>query len=163
MIRGKAPDASGVPALRTGAREAAAERAVRALYGPLSRGVPLAVRNGDGVHDLLGLEETGWLLDEFPRLGFWFDPTRAFRAFRAGSGPATAVWTERLARRVGGVFAHGLGSSLEGGSHPEDVAPPWGTLAEVLPRGVPWVLDVSPSLAAGDVAEAVRYLGSLAR
>ena len=62
--------------------------------------------------------------------------------------------------RVGGVFVQGLGGIGVGGGHPTDDGPDWGTLTEILPRRVPWVLDLSPELPRGDVVDALHFVRS---
>lgn len=147
-----------VRALRGEARAKRVEIAARGLHAALKDGVPLAVRNDDGLERLLGFEETGWLLGALPRLGLWFDPARAERGARLGVGPALSRWADAYAARVAGVAAHGLGSDLAGHAHPEDEGPDWGSLGETLPRRLTWVLDVSGRLSAADVRDAVRFL-----
>lgn len=144
--------------LRAERRDRLVEAAARALHGPLKDGVPLALRNGDGLDDLVGHAEIGWLLDALPRLAVWFDPARAQRAVRLTAAPALTAWTDAWASRAAGVVAHGLGSDLGGHAHPEDAGPDWGSLGASLPRRLTWVLDVSGSLSAADVRDAVRYL-----
>jgi hypothetical protein len=144
--------------LRGVGRERLVEGAARALHAALKDGVPLTVRNGDGLAALLGFEETGWLLSALPRLQLFFDPARAERAARLATGPALVRWTDAHAARVAGVAAHGLGSDLAGRAHPEDAGPDWGSLGDTLPRGRTWVLDVSGTLSAADVRDAVRFL-----
>jgi hypothetical protein len=160
--RGGAEEAGALRAEAQRLREAGAARAVeaaaRALHGPLKAGVPLAVRNGDGLAAVLQHVETGWLLDALPGLALWFDPARAERAARLGNGPAVTAWLDAYGPRVGGVAAHGLGSGLGGRAHPADAGPDWGSLAASLPRRLTWVLDLSGSLAAADVRDAVRFL-----
>ena len=160
VLRGDAPDATALLQRRAATVEEVAVRAARALHAAL-RGTPLALRNAGTAADLL-LEPTTleWLLSDLPRLGFFFDPARALRAHRLGLGPQPAAWADRFGSRTGGVFVHGLGSDLAGHSHPEDGAPEWRLLAEELPRGIPWILDLAPSLAPGDVEDAIRYVES---
>lgn len=147
-------------ALRAGPRERLVEQVARALHGPLREGVPLAVVPGDGAEHLLGLTETGWLLEALPRLMLWLDAARAERAARLGLGPALTAWTDAWAGRTVGVLAHGLGGDLAGHAHPEEDGPAWGSLGESLPRGLPWVLDVSGRLSAADVRDALRCLAA---
>ena len=144
-----------------GEREAATERTARAIHGPLGRGVPLAFRNGGGRQDLLGFEETGWLLSELPSLGLYFDPARAERAARNEEGPSLTAWMDAYAGRCAGIFVHGLGASGSGGAHPADDGPPWSTLVSSLPRNVPWVLDPGEALGRAGVEDALRYLRSI--
>lgn len=139
-------------------RERLVEQVARSLHGPLASGLPLAVVSGDGAADLLGFAETGWLLDALPRLGLWWDAGRAERARRLGLGPPLSSWTDAHGRRMWGGLAHGLGGDLAGHAHPEDQGPDWGSLGEALPRSWPWVLDVSSSLTANAVRDALRYL-----
>lgn len=156
---GEDPDAAAeVGRLHGEMREQAAERAVRALHQVARGGASLAVRHGGSAACLLGFEELEWVLDDLPALSLFFDPARALRRHRLGLGPEPAAWAERFARRTAGVIVQGLASDLAGGSHPEDGAAPWRELAEALPRGVPWFLDLAPTLAAADVEDAVRYL-----
>jgi len=144
-----------------GGREEATERLARAVHGALRRGVPLAVRNGRGREDLLGFEETEWLLSELPGLGLHFDPARAERAARRDEGPALTAWMDAYAGRCSGVFVHGLGRSGEGGAHPADDGPPWRTLVSSLPRRVPWILEPAETLSPAEVKDALHYLRSL--
>lgn len=138
-------------------REAAADRLVRMLHGPAAAGVPLALRNGSGAQDLLGFEELDWVLSELPALGFWFDPLAAHLRHGLGAGPATQDWIDAYAGRVTGVFVHGG----EGGSHPTEGGPAWGSLVQTLPRDVPWVLDLEADLDVRDAVDAVRWLRAL--
>ena len=162
-LRGReTPDAGSALALRDEYREKAAETAARALHSALADGVPYALRNGARPEDLLlRPEEVEWLLDDLPTLSLYFDPARAERAWRLGLGPAPAEWADRLASRMAGVFVHGLGSDLAGHGHPEDGAADWGTLGASLPRRVPWVLDLTHTLSAADVEDAIRYLRAM--
>lgn len=143
---------------RAEAREEATERALRALYADLRAGVPLSVRPGAGPADLLGFEETGWLLGELRGLGLWLDPARATRAQRLGWGPALDAWLDAYARRCTGVFVQGLGRDLDAGLHPAEGGLDWGHLARALPRRVPWVIDLAPSRSADALADAVALL-----
>ena len=159
--KGETLDVTDALALRRAERERAAERAARALHRALGDGPPLAIRNGGRASDLLlHPDEVEWLLGDLPVLGLWFDPARALRAWRLGLGPEPAAWADRLASRTTGVFVQGLGSDLAGHGHPEDGAADWGTLGRSLPHRVPWVLDVSHTLSAADVDDAIRYLRS---
>jgi len=161
LAKREASDAPAALALHREVREEAASRAARALWRAQAEGVPLALRNGGAAADLvLDPEVAEWLLDDLPALGLFLDPARALRARRLGLGPEPEVWADRFAARTRGVFVHGLGSDLAGGSHPEDVAPDWGTLSDALPRGAPWVIDVTHALSAADVEDVVRYLRS---
>ena len=144
-----------------GGPEEATERLVRAIHGPLRRGVPLAFRNGAGRADLLGFQETEWLLSELPGLDLHFDPARAERAARREEGPSLTAWMDAYAGRCSGVFVHGLGASGEGGAHPADDGPPWRTLASSLPRRVPWILDPSTALSPAEVKDALHFLRSI--
>ena len=161
-VRGAGGDPTPLRAEAARLRQAGAakgvEAAARALHGPLKEGVPLAVRNGDGLGDVLQSVETGWLLDALPGLSLWFDPARAERAARLATGPALMPWLDAHAARVAGLAAHGLGSDLAGRAHPEDAGPDWGSLVASLPRRLTWVLDVSGTLSAADVRDAVRFL-----
>ncbi len=125
-------------------REVAVERIVRVLHGGVMAGVPLAVLNGG----VLGFEELEWVLDDLPRLSFWFDPARV------GEGGDLAAWTERYAARCAGCVARGR--------HPEDLGLPWSTLAASLPRRLVWMFDPNEDLSRSDVADGLRYLRSLA-
>lgn len=145
-------------ATRQGARERLVEQIARALHGPLAQGVPLAVANGLGPEQVLGFTETGWLLDALPRLGLWLDPLGAEQARRQGWGPGGVAWTDAYGGRTVGALAHGAGSAGTGHAHPEDQGADWGSLGESLPRRLPWILDVTGSLSAADVRDAVRYL-----
>ena len=142
-------------------REAATDRLVRALHGPVRAGAPLVLRNRFEADGLLGLEELGWVRSELPELGFWFDPLAAHLVAEQ-DGAALVTWLDQVAGTVGGVFVHGAGSDRRGGSHPTDGGPPWGTLVAALPRRVPWVLDLGPGLDVRDAEDAARYLRSLA-
>ncbi len=143
-------------ARRRAHREAAAERAVRALHAGLATGAPLAVRPGSTASDLLHVEETEWLLDALPRLGLAFDPTRALGLERLGLGPPPEAWADRFASRAGTCFAHGLGAGLAGRGHPDDDGPDWSSLGEMVPRAATWVLDLAPTLSTADVTDAIR-------
>jgi len=159
---GEVPDGADALAQRAAACEAVADRAVRALHRAQADGVPLAIRNSGRVGDLLlGPDVVEWLLDDLPALGLFFDPAHALRAWRLGLGPEPAAWADRLASRTTGVFVHGLGSDLAGHGHPEDGAADWGTLGRSLPHRVPWVLDVTHTLSAADVEDAIRYLRAM--
>lgn len=144
-----------------GGSEAATERVARAVHGLLGRGVPLAFRNGGGEHDLLGFQETEWLLSALPGLRLYFDPAHAERAARQTDGPSLTAWMDAFAGRCAGVFVHGLGSSGAGGAHPADDGPPWSTLVSSLPTRVPWVLDPGADMGAADVEDALRFLRSV--
>lgn len=154
-----APEARQAQRLRV--RERQVEALARSLHAPVGAGVPLAVQHAATAHDLLRLEEVGWLLDALPRLSLWLDPCRLLAAAREGWDPGPLAWADRLAGRVAGVSVHGLGSDGRGHAHPEDDGPPWGTLAASLPRRVPWALDLSGRLEARDVAEARRFLDAV--
>jgi hypothetical protein len=143
---------------REAVREPAAERAVRALHAGLRGGVPLAIRPGGRPRDLLGFEETGWLLSELPALGLWLDPARAVRAHRRGCGSALEAWVDAYAGRCGGLFVQGLDADLRGGVHPAEGGIDWAPLAEVLPRGVPWVLDLARETTDDVLADAVSMM-----
>jgi hypothetical protein len=157
LARGTASvDSKEVLALRDQVRVAAADRAARVLHAAARRGVPIAIRNGAGVGDLLGFEETGWVLGEVARLALWFDPARARRLERLGAGPPAAEWADRYARRVGGVYLHGLAGNLDPHAHPEEGGIDWRTLRGSLPGTVPWVLDLSPSHGERDLSDALR-------
>ncbi len=151
-------DSDAVAALREPHRAGAVERAARALHDGLRVGVPLAVRNAGGAAGLLGFEETGWLLDALPRLRLAFDPTRALRLHRLGLGPNPASWAEQYASRSTLLFVHGLGADFAGGSHPEDGAPAWPILRDILPDRLPRVLEVRPTLTHAEVLDAVGYV-----
>ena len=155
---GGAEEAREVEGLRAGLVAPAVERAARALHGAVRAGVPVVVRNGRGAADALAFEETGWLLDALPRLGLAFDPTHALRLNLLGLGPPAEAWAERFASRTAAVFAHGLGADREGGSHPEDEAPPWAVLREILPERAVRILDLDPTLSGAEVADAVRFV-----
>jgi hypothetical protein len=156
--RGVTGAAATEPEVLRRARERQVEALARALFAPVRAGLPLAVGQAAGPHELLTLEALGWLLDALPRLTLWFDPARALAASRAGTDAAPDAWADRFAGRVAGVSVHGLGSDGRGHAHPEDDGPPWSTLAASLPRRVPWTLDLSGNLSADDVREARRYL-----
>jgi hypothetical protein len=149
--------AGAVAADRT-VRERAVEDAARSLHGPLRRGVPLAVRPGSAAGDLLGIEETGWLLDALPRLAFVLDPARARRLHLAEHGPAPEVWAERFGPRTNLIACHGFGDSDAGGRHPAEDDLAWRVLSEMVPRRTPWLLDLAPDLGVGDLSDALGYL-----
>lgn len=158
------PDRESEPAwapLRTARREAAAQRAVRALHAALAADVPVAVRHGGGPADLLGTEEAGWLLDELPRLRLVLDPGRAERAHRLGVGPAPLAWADAYAARCGAVVVQGVGAHGRGGAHPTEGSIDWRALVESLPRGLPWVLDLAPERSDDEVTDALRWLRDL--
>ena len=159
---GEAPDVAEAQALRDAEREGGADRAARALHRASADGAELAIRNGGRAADLLLQPDVvEWLLSDLPTLGLWFDPARAHRAWCLGLGPEPAAWADRFAGRTTGVFVHGLGSDLGGHGHPEDGAPDWGTLGRSLPHRVPWILDVTHTLSAADVEDAIRYLRAM--
>jgi hypothetical protein len=144
-------------------RERDLEALLRALHGPLRRGVPVGVRN-DGEQGGLGFEETGHVLDELPGVRLWFDPERARR--RESAVPLER-WADRYAGRTGGVFLHGAlrgasGGGDEGLGPPDDGALDWGTLAPLLPRRVPWVLDLSAKVDEGAARRGALLARSLA-
>jgi hypothetical protein len=144
-------------------RERDLEALLRALHGPLRRGVPVGVRN-DEEQGCLGFEEAGHVLDELRGVRLWFDPQRALR--REASVPLER-WAERYAGRTGGVFLHGAlrGAGRDGGEGlgpPDDGALDWGTLATLLPRRVPWVLDLSAKVEEGAARRGALLARSLA-
>ncbi len=122
--------------------EEAAERIVRALHGASSAGTPMAIVNGG----MLGLEETGWVLDDLRGLSLWFDPSVV-------DAEDLVTWTDRFAGRCAGCWVRRR--------HPEDLGLPWSTLAASLPRRMVWAFDPDDDLSRSDVADAVRYLRSV--
>ena len=141
--------------------EAAADRIVRALHGPLVAGAPLAIRNGAGADAALGFVSTEWVLSELPRLALWFDPAGALARLRAGVGTELTGWMDAYGLRMGGLFVHGLGSDGTGGAHPSDDGPDWGALLSGLPRSAPRVLAMDPSFDDDAIRDALRLIRSV--
>jgi hypothetical protein len=152
----EASAASEPSELRLGFRERWAERAVRALHAGLATGAPLAIRPAGGADGLLGFEETGWLLDDLPRLGLWQDPHRALSLGAHGLGPPPGAWAERWAGRTAGLLVGGTGAA-----HPEAAGLDWSTLRDTLPRRIPWVLDLGSDLPEAAVADAAAFVAAL--
>ena len=141
--------------------EAAADRLVRALHGPLVGGAPLAIRNGPGEDAVLGFVATEWLLSELPRLSLWFDPAAAEARRRAGVGAEIPGWVDAYGTRMGGLFVHGLGSDGRGGAHPTDDGAEWPALWHALPPAAPRVLTMDAAHGDDAVRDALRYLRGL--
>lgn len=141
--------------------EAAADRIVRLLHGPLTAGAPLAIRNGMSDDAALGFVATEWVLSELPRLALWFDPAAAFARWRAGVGAELTGWMDAYGLRMGGMFVHGLGSDGTGGAHPADDAPDWADLFGGLPDAAPRVLAMDSSLDDDAVRDALRLVRSV--
>ena len=141
--------------------EAAADRLVRALHGPLVGGAPLAIRNGLGEDAAVGFVATEWLLSELPRLRLWFDPSAALARLRAGVGTEISGWIDAYGLRMGGLFVHGLGSDGRGGAHPTDDGAEWPSLWDALPTAAPRVLAMDPRFGDDDVRDALGYLRGL--
>jgi hypothetical protein len=145
--------AGGFDASRA-ARERAVDDAARRLHGRLRDGVPFVIRHGIASTDLLGLDETEWLLDALPGLGFLFDPFGANRRAAEGEGPPAETWAERFAKRTVLVAVRGEGE--QDGGHPADSDVDWRQIAGLLSGDVTWVLETGPR--AGDVSDAASYL-----
>lgn len=145
-----------------GDRDAEVETLVRHLHALLGRGAPAAVLPGDAGPALLDEEALGWVLDDLPALGLWLDPVRALRRAQAGEGDGLVALLDRHAGRCRGTFVAGLGSDGRGGRHPEDAGPDWSTLTALLPRGVPWVLDLAPDAEGDELEDALGFLRRLA-
>ncbi|MCB9828981.1 MAG: hypothetical protein H6806_04325 [Planctomycetes bacterium] len=137
----------------------AVDRLARRLYGPLRRGVPLAVLTG-GAGDLLGADELGWLLDDLPALGVVFDVAAAVERARDVGGPEAPDALASVLTRVAWLRVAGRTSSGREGAHPEEGGLPWGTFSDRAPRGLPWVLDLAPGTPSDEVDDAWRWLGS---
>jgi hypothetical protein len=133
-------------------REEAVETALRRIHGLVVTGVPLALRIGGRVGDLLGFEEAGWALESLPRLSLWFDPARALERAGAGAGPDVPAWAERYAGRMAGIHLERL---------PAEDGTDWKSLVQSLPTRVPWVLDPPAAVSERDLQRAVGYLRSL--
>lgn len=138
---------------------AAVDRLARRLYGPLRRGVPLAVLTG-GADDLLGPDELGWLLDDLPGLGVVFDVAAAVERARERGGADAPDALAGVLTRVAWLRVAGRSSGGREGAHPEEGGLPWGTFSERAPRGLPWVLDLAPGTPSDEVDDAWRWLGS---
>lgn len=139
-------------------REVMVGELARSLHGPLTAGLPVAVTPGDAGPALLDAEALGWLLEDLPGLGVWLDPVAVMRREAAGEGLGLVALLDRWAGRCRGTFVAGLGSDGSGGRHPEDVGADWSTLGELLPRGVPWVLDLDAKAVGDELDDAVRFL-----
>lgn len=147
------------PALpAAGDRERLVGELARRLHGPLTTGLPVAITPGDAGPTLLDDEALGWLLDDLPALGLWLDPAAVMRREAAGEGLGLVPLLDRWAGRCRGTLVAGLGSDGAGGRHPEDVGADWSTLGELLPRGVPWVLDLDAKAVGDELDDAVRFL-----
>ncbi len=143
-------------------RERQVEALARALHALLREGAPVAVLPGDVGPALLDDEGLTWLLEDLPGVGLWLDPLHVVRRERAEEGAGLVSLLDRYAGRCRGTFVAGLGSDGQGGRHPEDDGPDWNTLAALLPRGIPWVLDLDPQVQADELEDAIRYLRHIA-
>ncbi|MDJ0973104.1 MAG: hypothetical protein QNJ98_01415 [Planctomycetota bacterium] len=142
--------------------EAEVEGLARHAHALLQGGAPVAVLPGDAGEAVLDDEALGWLLDDLPRLGLWLDPVRVVRRAEGDAGAGLVPLLDRLAPRCRGTFVAGLGSDGRGGRHPEDAGADWSTLIELLPRGVPWVLDLAPDADGDELEDALGFLRRLA-
>jgi hypothetical protein len=133
------------------ARERAVDAALRSVHGALAAGAPVSLRNGRPA-DLLGYVEAGQALGESRGLGLWFDPVRAHARHRAGLGPTVETWADAYAGRMTGVHVEGT---------PVDGEPDWPSVARVLPRRIPWVVDLAAGTAEGEIRRAADFLRSL--
>lgn len=143
------------------AHEAAVAALARRLHAPLGEGAVVCVRPGDAgpaVLDETGLE---WLLEDLPGLGLWLDPVAVLRREAAGEGLGMDALLNRWVSRCRGTFVAGRGSDGRGGRHPEDSGADWSTLSALLPRGIPWVLDLAPEAAGEELEDAVRFLRTI--
>lgn len=147
------------PELPEGAdRETLVGELARTLHGPIAGGLPVAITPGDAGAALLDDEALGWLLDDLPALGLWLDPAAVMRREAEGTGAGLVALLNRWASRCRGTLVAGLGTDGSGGRHPEDVGADWSTLGELLPRGVPWVLDLDATAVGDELDDAVRFL-----
>lgn len=138
--------------------EARLTDAARVLHGLVRHGPAVLLDYRDLDTDLLDHEAAGWLLSDLPELGLCWDPSAGWQHPARAHADAPERGIAGLLGRVGALRVHGQGSDGRGAAHPEDLGAPWDTLASVVPRQAPWLLDLSARLGLDGVADAVRFV-----
>ncbi len=118
----------------------------------------IALEPGEVLDDVLGFEAMGWVLSDLdrPTLGYWHDVGRLDQRERAGL-PSQARWLDMFATRMFGVH-------LQDACDDESEMPPgsgevdFRMIAEYVPKGVPRVIEISPSHGRAEILQSVRFL-----
>ncbi len=137
------------------------EQLCRAAYeiAQESPEMKFALEPGRDLHDLLGMEALGWVLDDQKNLGYWHDVGRIHMREKIGL-PSQGDWLERFGSRMLGIHMQDAAE--------EETEMPMGTgevdfklLAEYVPSQAEKVIEISPRHGRAEILSSVQFLADL--